>query len=425
MKSIILSITLVLFSCVATAQEAQWRGENRDGIFPDTGLLNYWPEEGPELLTHVEGVGRGFSMPVADRGIIFITGTRDTTEYLSAYELSGKIRYSVPYGPAWSSSYPDARSAPAITGNKAVVISGGGTVACMDKKTGSMYWSVDGFGKFEGRCGDYGIAESPLVVDGRVIYTPGGELTTVVALDLNTGETVWTSESLEDSSAYVSPILVEYAGRKMIVGMTSGYLFGVDAANGSFLWTYNYYNDYPNLDSQLKHEFAVANCVSPVYKDGRIYITSGYDHGGVMLQLNPNGTGVSPLWKDPVLDCHHGGVVLVDGHLYGSNWMPGNKGEWCCIDWETGQTNYVKKWETKGSVVSAENFLYCYEERRGNLALVKATPLDFEIISSFRIPYGTGPHWAHPAIYDGRLIIRHGESLMIFNLSEITTTRSQ
>jgi predicted acetyltransferase len=203
----------------------------------------------------------------------------------------------------------------------------------------------------------------------------------------------------------------------MIVGMTCGYVYGLDAQDGSSLWNYKYYNDYPNLDSQLKHEFAVANCTSPLYKDGRIYVTSGYNHGGVMLELNDEGNGVEVAWRDDTLDCHHGGVVLVDGYIYGSNWYANNKGAWCSIDWETGETGYVHKWETKGSIVTAENLLYCYEERRGNLALVKANPCNFEIISSFRIPYGSGAHWAHPVISEGKLIIRHGESLMIYNIA--------
>jgi len=245
----------------------------------------------------------------------------------------------------------------------------------------------------------------------------GGYKTHVVALDLNTGETVWASESLKDSTAYASPVLIEYAEKKMIVGMSSGYVYGLDARDGSFLWTYNYYNDY-KIDTPLKHDYAVANCTSPLYKDGRIYVTSGYDHGGVMLELNEEGAGVDVAWKDDTLDCHHGGVVLIDGNIFGSNWSTGNKGAWCCIDWDTGQTGYVKNWETKGSIVAADNHLYCYEERRGNLALVKANPVNFEIISSFRIPYGSGAHWAHPAISEGKLIIRHGESLMIYNITD-------
>lgn len=103
------------------------------------------------------------------------------------------------------------------------------------------------------------------------------------------------------------------------------------------------------------------------------------------------GTGVSEVWVDSVMDCHHGGVVLIDGYIYGSSWTDNSHGDWCCIEWETGRTGYVKEWETKGPVITADNRLYCCDERRGNMALVEVNPEQFNIISSFRIHEGTGP----------------------------------
>jgi outer membrane protein assembly factor BamB len=135
-----------------------------------------------------------------------------------------------------------------------------------------------------------------------------------------------------------------------------------------------------------------------------------------MLELNKDGFGVNFVWKDSVLDCYHGGVVLINGYIYGSNWIDNSHGNWCCVDWETGKTMYVREWETKGSMITADNRLYCYDERRGNVALVEPTPEDFKIISTFRIRQGSGPYWAHPSIYDGKLIIRHGDVLMVYDL---------
>jgi outer membrane protein assembly factor BamB len=407
-------IFLVLFSIPAFAQKAQWRGENRDGHFNETGLLQSWPEGGPELLFSVEGIGKGFSMPVVDDGIVYVTGNKDSMDYLSAVDLTGNIKWSVPYGPAWYKTFPESRSIPTVIDSRIFVVSGSGVVVCLDTEAGDIIWSVEGFKKFEGRHGEWGIAESPLVIDDKVIYTPGGNKTTVVALDKNTGEILWMTKSLKDTTAYVSPILVEYGGKKMIVGITASFIYGVDAEDGTILWNYKYYD----LETPLWHVWApVINCISPVYHDGHIYATSGYDHVGVMLELNEDGTDVSVVWSDTTLDCHHGGVVLIDGYIYGSNWKDNSNGQWCCIDWNTGKTMYVREWECKGSMITAENLLYCYEERRGNVALVEATPEDFNIISSFRIRQGTGPHWAHPSIKDGKLFIRHGDVLMVYDIS--------
>ena len=70
----------------------------------------------------------------------------------------------------------------------------------------------------------------------------------------------------------------------------------------------------------------------------------------------------------------------------------------------------------KGSVIFADDMLYCYGEKHGDLALVKANPNGYEQVSSFRIPKGTGKHWAHPVISDSRLYMRHGNALMVYDI---------
>jgi len=412
-KSLLFSLLIMFYNATAFSQVSQWRGENRDGHFPGTGLMQSWPEEGPQLVASLKGMGRGFSMPVVHKRIVYVTGSKDSMDYLSAVDLEGNLKWSKPYGAAWGKSFPEARSAPTILEGRAYMVSGGGVVACVDIGSGDVIWSVDGFNKFEGCCGEWGIAESPLVIDDKVIYTPGGHKTTMVALDRYTGETVWMTESLQDTTAYVSPILVNYAGKKMIVQVTASSVLGVDAEGGNILWRYRYYD----LKTPLWHKWApVINCITPVYHEGQIYVTSGYDHVGVMLDLNEEGTGVSEVWVDSILDCHHGGVVLIGGYIYGSNWIDNSHGDWCCINWETGRTMYVRKWETKGSLVTDGQRLYCCDERRGNMALVEINPEEFNIISSFRIPEGSGPYWAHPSISDGKLLFRHGDVLMIYQI---------
>jgi outer membrane protein assembly factor BamB len=407
------AVLLILTCYPASPQTAQFRGQHRDGHFDETGLMNSWPEKGPELLFSLKGMGNGFSEPVASNSTIYVTGKKDTMDYLSAVGMDGSLKWSVPFGRSWTRSYQDTRTIPTVTGDRAYVISGSGVVTCLDAGTGDIIWSVNGFEKFEGICSEWGVAESPLLVDDKVIYTPAGSKTTMVALDRNTGETVWMSESLGDSTAYVSPILAEYAGRKMIIGVLSNHIYGVDASDGTILWKYRYYD----LETPLWDPWApIINCISPLFHGNRVYATSGYDHVGVMLEFNEDGTQVGFVWSDTTLDCHHGGVV--DGYIYGANWINNGFGRWCCIDWETGKTMYVREWETKGSTITDGKHLYCYDERRGNVALVPVTPDDFNIVSTFRIRQGNGPHWAHLSIHDGRLLIRHGDVLMVYDIRE-------
>jgi hypothetical protein len=137
-----------------------------------------------------------------------------------------------------------------------------------------------------------------------------------------------------------------------------------------------------------------------------------------MFKITNKGNDIEQVWVNADLDCHHGQVVRLGNYIYGANWINNQKGNWCCVDWTSGKTMYEKEWNTKGSISAADNMLYCYEERRGNFALVESSPDDFNIISSFRVTEGTGPHWAQPVIRNGVLYIRHGKVLMAYDIQK-------
>src|ERR1035437_5322356 len=158
------------------------------------------------------------------------------------------------------------------------------------------------------------------------------------------------------------------------------------------------------------------NTNTPIYHDGEIFLTSGYNHPAMMFSLAEDGRSVSLKWKNEDMDTHHGGVVLIDGNLYGTNWNDNSKGQWVSLSWDTGKTNWVKDWFTKGSIIAADGMLYCYEEKGGNIALVQPDVSDFKIISTFKVEAGEGAYWTHPAIYNGKLYLRHGDILLIYNI---------
>jgi outer membrane protein assembly factor BamB len=393
---------------VQASDYPQWRGPDRSGISKETGLLKEWPEGGPELLWTAQKLGKGFSSPSIANGSIYVTGMKNKVEILSALDMSGNVKWAKEYGKAYTKSFPDARTTPTVDGDSIYVISGTGEVVCFDAASGDIKWSVEAFKKFKGKQGSWGTAESPLVVDNKVIYTPCGKQTTVVALDKATGETVWTTESVGGPSGYVSPIVVERGGKKLILTMTGNFLLGVNLEDGRIEWKVKYQEAAPGGND--------INVPTPVYHDGRVFFTSGYDHAGVMLKISEDGANASVVWVNRDLDTHHGGVVLVDGYIYGSNWINNSKGNWVCVDWNSGKTMYEKKWNNKGSIISAEGMLYCYEEGKGNLGLVKASPEGFALISSFKIELGKAQHWAHPVISDGLLYMRHGGVLMAYDI---------
>jgi outer membrane protein assembly factor BamB len=387
----------------------QWRGLERTGYFPAENFSDKWPEQGPALLLHVESLPASYSSVVVKDDIIYTTGTDDSDEVLTAIDMNGNVLWSTVYGKAWDKSYANARTTPTIVGNKAYMISGNGYLACVDIETGELVWSFDAYTKFEGMCGTWGIAESPLIVDNKMIYTPCGNKTTMVAVDKTSGETIWQSESLGDQSAYCSPVLTKINGVQLIVSVTANYIIGVNADNGEIMWQQNY------TDIEKTLTGGDINPVTPLIIGDEIFVTSGYNHVGLMLTMSDDLRSVSVKWKTKDLDVHHGGVVAVDGYIYGSNYTTIRTGNWVCLDWETGELQYDEKWNNKGQIITTGDKLICYEERRGNIALVKANPETFEIISEFKVQHGAGPHWSHPTIYDNKLFLRHGKSLLVYD----------
>jgi len=408
----ILLCCIIVTSAIAQNQHG-WRGPNRDGFYPDTDLLKKWDETGPKQLWETLDVGKGHSSPVILNDHLYITGMNEeeNKETFSAYTLDGKRKYVIEYGSSFNGAYPDTRTTPTIVGEKAYVISGMGEIVCINIKEGKIIWSVDGGKLYEQKVGIWGISQAPLVYDNKVIFSPGGDKATMVALNAETGEKIWETKGIGEICNYASSLLIEHKGKKQIISFTGNKVIGVDAETGELLWNYD---DWGKEALEKGWEKIAAN--TPLYKDGKIFICNGYNLNSFMLQLSDDGKAVSVLWKNEDLDTHIGGFVLVGNTIYGSNWLNNAKGNWVAIDWETGKTLYETTWEDKGkgSIITADNMLYCYDEKKGYVGLVPANPEKFEVVSQFEITKGEGPFWAHPVIDNGILYIRHGSALMAY-----------
>ena len=393
------------------AQPVQFRGPARDGHFPEQGLMKSWPQDGPALILETENVGKGWSTPVLTGDKIYVTGMIDTLDYLTALDIQGNILWQTSYGRSWNQSFPDTRSTPVVDGDRIYVQSGTGRVACIERESGKELWAVGVDQQFGGEYHLWGNSETPLVVDGKVICSPGGSETSVVALDKMTGETIWKTKSLGGPRAYASATLYEYNGFRYILAVIGTHLMAIKPDNGDIAWSYKYHNpekwDQPGL--------IWTN--TPVYRGDEIFISKGYDYYSVMLKMDPSGTSVTEKFIDNTLDNHHHGMILSGDYLYGSNWQDNRRGQWVCMDWNTGEIKYEQEWDTKGALVMADGMLYAYNER-GNVGLIKPGPEKFEVVSQFKVTKGAGPHWAHPFITDGKLLIRHGEALMVYDIRE-------
>ena len=413
---IFILVFLSAVPAILPAQDiAQWRGPDRNGIYHESGLMDKWPENGPQALWTQSDIGQGFSSAVVKDNTVYVTGKKDSIESLSALNMEGKILWQLPYGLTGRRTFQQTRVTPTIEGNRIYLVSGRGKVVCIDSDNQEILWSVEALEKFSGVYGKWEIAESPLLVEDKIIYTPAGDVTTMVAFDKNTGESVWESESLNDVNAYVSPIWFERGGKKIIANILGNNMIGVDASNGKILWTFNY--SEINKQHMTQEGGLFVNCVSPIYRDGKLFITSGYNHTSILFEISEDGTAISRKWIQPILDTHHGGVILLDGYIYGSNWIDNRLGNWVCLDWATGEVMFETKWKCKGSIISADDKIILYEERSGYIALVTPSPDEFKLVSSFQHMEGSGPHWAHPSIYEGTLYIRHGKTLTAYRIA--------
>jgi len=411
MKYIIVVLITVLISLeVSDAQQiSEWREENRTGVSSETGLMKSWPDTGPTLLWSNLELPKGYSSVSFGNNVMYLTGTEDADEVLVALDMNGRILWQTVMGRAWTGSNPDSRATPTVEGDKVYTCSGFGDIACFNAVTGQIIWSYKASEMNQGTYGRWGVAESLLINDNQLYFSPGGPETMTIALNKTTGDIIWKSESLNDKPGYVSPILIDYAGKRMIVNVSLEHVFAVDASNGEILWKVAHKNPRPGRD--------LIKCVTPLFHEGQVYVTGGYDTGGMMVKIADDGKSADVVWTDDVLDVHHGGVVLINGYIYGANWLNNADGNWCCIDWNTGKKMWEEHWNCKGSIISAEGMLYIYDEKNGNVGLLKATPEKFDLISTFQVTQGSmGPFWAHPVIHEGILFIRHNNALMAYNI---------
>jgi len=398
--AIALALTLAGASAARADDWPQWRGPNRDGQSAETGLLTSWPPEGPRLLWTVEGVGLGWSSPAIVGRFIYITGVVAGTEFIYAYGLDGQLEWKEVVGPAWMKNYPGSRYTPAVSGSLVYTVTGRGLVAAFDAKVGAKEWAVDIGERFKAAPPRWGYAEGLLADGDNLICTPGGPDATMAAINRHTGETVWTTRGLSDDSAYAAPLLIKNADVRLLVTVTSRHVVGVEADTGRVLWRHpfrNLYGDHP---------------ITPIYHEGRIYVAAGYGMGGVMLKLAPDSRSVSAEWTDPRLDSLATGAVLVDGYIYGSGDRNPN---WVCLEWATGKVMWEDRGIGRGCVAYADGMLYGYSQN-GAVGLVKPSPKRCELVSAFAILKGMGQHWAHPVIAGGRLYIRHGDTLMAYDI---------
>ncbi len=392
-------------AAIAAGSWPRFHGADGRNMSPDTGLLKKWPDDGPPLVWKTSGIGEGFASVTIGDGLIFTDGNIEGKTVITAMDLGGKIRWQAENGPAWTEQYEGTRGTPTIDGDRVYHESPLGNVVCLNTKNHERLWSLNILDEFGAKNIKWALAESLLIDGDRLICCPGGPKVSMVALDKMTGKTVWTAKSTGDPASYASPILVQCQGLRILMTLNAKALIGVNADTGQLLWRHEHVTQYE------------VNATMPLYYDGSVFISTGYRSGSELLRIKVNGTkaDVEQVWSSKDLDNHHGGVILVDGYIYGAA-HSSNNGKWICLDWKTGKMLYAERGVGKGSVTFADGMLYTMSEN-GKVGLVPATPKNHTVVSQFQLPRdGKGPTWAHPVVCGGRLYLRHGDWLYAYDI---------
>ncbi|HLX61697.1 MAG TPA: PQQ-binding-like beta-propeller repeat protein [Planctomycetota bacterium] len=396
--STIRAIAFVFAVSVAAADYPQWRGPNRDGISPETGLLKEWPKDGPKLAWKKEGIGGGWSTPSVAGGKIFLIVDKDKKESaLALDEKDGNQIWSTELGAVGGNAsqapqYPGSRSTPTVDGEFVYCLGSDGDLACLDVAKGGVKWKKNLKTDFGGKAGMWAYAESPLIDGGTLIATPGGDKATLVALNKKTGDTIWMSAVPGgDAASYSSAIVALVAGAKEYIQFVHGGVIGVDAATGKFLWR----------DSRTKD--AMANISTPLFYNDMVFSGSGRAVGGVVkLAAADGGVQATPVYKDVALATGIGGAIRVGENLYTCN------RQLVCAEFATGKVLWEDKSIGPASLCFADGHLYLHGHNNGTVALVEASPAGYKEKGRFTPTFEIKPNqaWSYPVVANGRLYVR-------------------
>ena len=417
------------FAATAVADDwPRWRGPNYDAICKETGLLKEWPKDGPPLVWTAEKLGTGYGTPSVAEGTIFGIGSRDGQDGVWALkEADGKELWFTPFTAtakvAQNTNGPS--STPTFSKGKVYAVSLGGTLACLDAKTGKLAWEKN-FAKDFGTKGvpTWGFNQSVLVDGDKLICAPSSDTAAVAALNADTGAVIWKTEagSMGGGFGYSSPIKAAVGGVPMYVvllGKEAG-LVGIHADTGKLLWQYK--------KAALG---GVAQIPTPIIKDDTIWLSSAYSGGSALLQLVPDEKGQFTVkglktYKTELMN-HHGGMVLIDGYVYFGNGQ--NAGKPVCVDFKTGELvwgpgKYPDKGSGSASYLYADGLLYI-RYTSGLMTLVKPSPKEeSKLISAFQLPKPNTARntesWPHPVIANGKLYLRDQNNLYCYNVKAAT-----
>lgn len=430
-RSALLLSALFLNPSIASADDwPQFRGPNRDGISRENGLLKTWPKDGPRLVWSFDQAGLGYSGPAIVQDRMYFSSGRGDSEYLVAFDIKSgqtpKELWSAKIGPLfqWKGNQWNTgpNATPTIGAGRVFALGGFGDLICVDATSGKEFWRKNLPRDFAGEVNPiggglqeptplgWGYASAPLLDGDRLICVPGGTKGLIAALNAATGDLIWQSKDVTDQASYSSPIAAEIGGVRQYVQATNTGIVGIAARDGKRLWSY--------VRNPAYDDVVIA---TPIVHDGYIFASVGFAQGCDLIRLAPHGGDfkVETVFSNKSIENRDGGVVMIDGHIYGHS---ENKG-WFCQEFTTGKNKWSEKRKLgRGSIMFVDGLLVCCAEEGGEIVVIEATPNGWNEKGRFKLPkessqrQPSGRLWTHPVVANGRLYIRDQELLYCFDL---------
>jgi len=403
-------IGIFLVGCTQhTPKIEEWRGPNRSGVYNETNLLKAWPPTGPNLIWENNDLGYGYGSPTITNDKLLIVGTMDSTSYLFAFSLDGKLIYKSSIGSEWVVNFPGSRCIPTVVDDLVYVVTGKGDVSCLNKNTGELIWKCNMVTDFGGVTPLFGFSESLKVEDEKVFCCPGGPENNVVALNRFSGKVIWSCAGKGERSAYHAPTIIEIGGRKLLIAFSAYHLLAIEVATSNLLWTHEQVNT--PLDKRSPG-IGDTHANTVLFENNILYYVEGDGNCAVALQLSPDGTEAKQLWNNPAVDNYMGGILLIDKYLYSCAF---SKNSLVKMDVQSGAI--VDSLPLgRGSLIAADGMLYYYNFK-GEVHLVSIQGDKMQDVSTLKITKGSKEYFAHPVIRNGILYVRHGEYLGAYSIS--------
>jgi outer membrane protein assembly factor BamB len=377
-----------------------FRGPRRDGKYEEANISTNWPANGlPVVWKQPVGVGHA-SFVVAD-GKAYTIEQRRSQEVVAAYDMNnGRELWTQKWNAAYTDETGDGpRATPTWDAGRIYALGATGELRCLDANSGAVIWGKNILSDNQAKNLPWAMAASPLIVDDKVIVLPGGTSgKSVVAYNKNSGAPVW--RVLNDTQAYVSPMLVELAGRRQIIVVSASRVVGLAPENGALLWEYPW-----NTDMGI-------NVSQPVMVDrNRFFISSGYGKGAALVEVKGSGNSftASTVWENNNMKNKFNSSVLHNGYVYGLD-----EGILVCLDVNTGERKWKNGRYGYGQIILAGSHLIVTSDQ-GDVALVKATPDAYTEVARFTaVP---GKTWNYPALAGGRLLVRNSTEMAAYDIS--------